>query len=716
MALRWKKIRNDPWGLIDLAHQSAKSGQAAWPRIDPYLLWAELTEFQSFGNFERVEESPVRAPQHIFLMIEVPVGRTVQDLFYLLKKLRLDGVLKISSLSRPHYSVPGSRFCTAITPGSGVLFDRIRESRQLRLAIARFQLGLPIVDSMDGQIPSQLFGAIEVKSYTAVIDESIAFAHGRFNRLDGAAPRGEITRVEWFWDQDGPHNPGTVDYGVEETQLQIEKYCNRCTQQGVVDEDDVYLTSKHLSFTGNANEHKGLGRRVSHGTHVMDVACGSPSLMAAPQDQPIIAVQLPGRTVRDTSGASLGPHVLDALHYILLRATDLNSSLAPAPIVVNLSYATIAGPHDGSGMLEAAIDQLIDLTTARPLNVVLPAGNDNLSRCHAQALLDPGQVCTFDWRIQPDGTTPSFLEIWLSPGPDSVGDVVAGPEVSVTLQDPGGITSSAVTEGQVEGLYDGSSLVAGIVYLGPVANGDGRMILLVVLPTAPFEGAEIVAPAGRWVISVQNIANSGSTRIDAWIQRNDTPLGYPIRGRQSYFDDPAYERFDEQGRWIVEDPVPPTPGGYVFRGKSVNPIATGEKTVVIGGYRRSDRSLARYSAAGPVRADPLTGAIKRSLKEPDAVAVSDDCPGLQGVLAAGTRTGASLPSLSGTSVAAPLATRWIAGNLPAGAIGARPLIESRAAHDEALPIPGSPLSIDRGGKGRLIIDPTPPRTFPRIDP
>ena len=77
--------------------------------------------------------------------------------------------------------------------------------------------------------------------------------------------------------------------------------------------------------------------------------------------------------------------MLDALNYILQRADEIAAleNTAPLPVVVNLSYGTIAGPHDGTALLEAAIDQLI-ASRATPLRVVLPAGNHYLARCHAR--------------------------------------------------------------------------------------------------------------------------------------------------------------------------------------------------------------------------------------------------------------------------------------------------------------------------------------------
>ena len=73
-------------------------------------------------------------------------------------------------------------------------------------------------------------------------------------------------------------------------------------------------------------------------------------------------------------------HIMDGLMYILSRCAN------SAKVAVNLSWGTLAGPHDGSSVLEAAMDQLIDLKTGQ-LQVIIPVSNSYQSRTHANATL-----------------------------------------------------------------------------------------------------------------------------------------------------------------------------------------------------------------------------------------------------------------------------------------------------------------------------------------
>src|SRR3954469_15480117 len=116
------------------------------------------------------------------------------------------------------------------------------------------------------------------------------------------------------------------------------------------------------------------------------------------------------------------------------------------------------------------------------------------------------------------------------------------------------------------------------------------MIFIAVAPTVTLHPTRDVAPGGTWKIRIRNRANKTAT-IDAWIQRDDTPFGYPRLGRQSRFDDAEYEYRDNAGRAAQTDNH-----SYIKRGGTLNSLATGDETIVIGGYRRLDKKPAEYSA------------------------------------------------------------------------------------------------------------------------
>jgi hypothetical protein len=196
------------------------------------------------------------------------------------------------------------------------------------------------------------------------------------------------------------------------------------------------------------------------------------------------------------------------------------------------------------------------------------------------------------------------------------------------------------------------------------------MFLIAVQPTRRDEpapsgaAADAVAPSGTWTVTLENIGLIEEP-VEAWIQWDDAPLGFPRRGRQSYFDEKRYERFDAQGREIQEDTHPEQLASrcHVKRAGSMNAIATGRKTIVVGGSLGDEVRPAKYSAGGPITR--AAGSLEVHRHGPDVTAVSDDSLVHLGVLTVGTRSG-SVVAMNGTSVAAPQVTRLIARDLATG--------------------------------------------------
>jgi hypothetical protein len=165
------------------------------------------------------------------------------------------------------------------------------------------------------------------------------------------------------------------------------------------------------------------------------------------------------------------------------------------------------------------------------------------------------------------------------------------------------------------------------------------------------------------------VRNTGADEleIEGWIWRDGLGSGRP-RGRQSYFDDSTYSRFEVDGQLFelggrarLFDRVPNP--SYVSRGRTLSGIATGKHTYVVGAYRRlpapDTGTPAFYSSMGPVSGG------SRLRNAPDLLAPSEDSLALHGVAVAGTRSG-SVVTMNGTSVAAPQVARWLADRVAAG--------------------------------------------------
>lgn len=488
----------------------------------------------------------------------------------------------------------------------------------------------------------------------AVIDDTFNLVHDRF------VGDGRRSRIDFAWVQDGDHHSrSTVNFGREYERAEIES----ALRQMPYDEDQALDDLGLLDFSTYGR--RGLAWQGSHGTHVMDLAAGSDPTSASAINQRIIAVQLPELATRDTSGATLDVFVLAGLHFILDRARIISKSLkTPVPVVVNFSYAVAGGPHDGSHFIERTFHALIrqhQRLGGGLVEVVLPAGNRYLARGHAISQRSASTL-SLPWRIQPADMTPNYLEIWLPDGARDIEVTVTRPDGSAPQRLIPTTTGTILARDAGGGGPDPDTVIARLSLdrnradSRPKGTADGhnatakakrkQRVLLVVAPTDPAWERRTTAPAGVWHVTV-TAKSLDDGHIEAWIQRDDAPFGYRRDGRPSYFDDPAYVRFDPMGDVEQRD----VGDSVVHRFGSLSGIATRRGTVVVGGYQLRDHKAALYSAA----AEP-------GMAAPDGLAVTDRSRVLGGVLGAGNRSGSAL-ALNGTSVAAPQVARWLADHL-----------------------------------------------------
>jgi Subtilase family len=467
---------------------------------------------------------------------------------------------------------------------------------------------------------------------TAVLDDGIAFAHHRFRLPAG-------TRIAYFLNQDGP------SLGTELTAANIKKAMDDARFNGIVDELAVYRAKGGLDFSLDVR--KAVAHRRSHGTHVLDLAAGEDPGKAK-VERPIVAVQMPARAVEDSTGVSLLPFKIFGLGYALQKAVQLATQFGgKVPVVVNLSFGGQAESHTGRYQLEWWADFLTKVTekSMTPLYFVIAAGNSRQGRSHAQFELAPGARQTLHWRLQPDDRTPSLLQVW----PRNV-----NANLRIDVQSPDGNAVTIVTGQPWAPFTQGGTFYFG-AYSAPGSSFDIRVAPTA--PTIPLDISQATVASGVWTVTVINQGGAATT-VDAYIQRDNTPPGYRSRGRQSYFEDAQYTAH-HNGRPCDFDADAPVVSVVKRRG-TLSDSATGERSIVIGGYRRSDNMPARYTAQGPVAA----GAA-RVARSPNLLAPSDDSIACAGVLAAGTSSGSRVP-MRGTSAAAPQIARWIADQLAIG--------------------------------------------------
>ncbi len=615
--------------------------------LDPYLVWADITRFTGL-QAAMVRSGMVAANASVPIAFELVSGLSAKSLGQKVKAL---------GLAVPWVPVLlGPRFGTITVP---IAFLRTLLSPLGQSFVRRFELGLPTKAPNNAALYSQLLTGSVSKSqpglkgaakrlYAAVIDDGCAFAHEAF-LVDPKVswPASRIERL-WFQEDKDPIDPNTLGY----TAQNLQKWFLKPAVTGkVLDEGRAYrLMRDHLR---NARKNPELARAwerqmrtpATHGTHILDVMAGAPNPLASsryrygePNDAaakaPILFVQLPRAAVADTSGASMNCNVLEALAFVASVVK------APNEVVVNLSYGALAGPHDGTSLLEEAVDHFLN-RNPHVKALTLPAGNGYDSSTHARlrATRD-GRWHEMNFRVLPGDPTDTFIELWYAPTADATpGRAVLEFEVIA----PDGTRSGPVALGQ--GLQWGNTgqlPVAALVHLERPTAGGGKkhMALLAIAPTQPNKAQRRLAPHGDWRLRVRNRGGYACV-VDAWIERDDSAFGSGRARGQARFLSEGHS----PARGMAHAATFP-----IERQMSLNSFAHGLGPKVAGGYSLRSvggsaldprQSLARYSASGPGRKGEWSG--------PDVCAPCEERPGV-GILAAGTRSVQPV-YLDGTSVA-----------------------------------------------------------------
>ncbi|MEO1420071.1 MAG: hypothetical protein AAFU66_03845, partial [Pseudomonadota bacterium] len=515
----------------------------------------------------------------------------------------------------------------------------------------------------------------------AVIDDSIAAVNPRFQTYDPSEQR--ETRFDYFWVQDAKARSGlsAVTYGREVLKAEIDAVIAK----DELTEDEMFRQLNLVTPMTREYLPNPLRKRISHGTHVAELAAGYSIDDADARNIRLIGVQLPMPATLDTSGSSLIAVMFDAMEYVLQRSCLMAATLGFAvPLFVNISYGFSSGPRNTKGLLEQKIDSVIrryrkflkaaNLTGwEHPvIEFCVPAGNQHLMRCHAQTDKKGSSKrhkLETTLLLPPQDRTSSFLEVWLPQAAKKLKLTITAPGLKQYVMRYALSAPSTMPPGrdahvlQVGGSStpDIDKMIARVTLDVPsqsvslVGPSHYYRVLIAFAPTRVMDSSRPAAPAGEWHISAE-AKISKNERIDAWILRDTPVIGEGIRGEQAYFRDDAYEDdlFDAVGDPLVFDRA----DSQIRRDGTRSGLATPRKHVVtVGGFYLHNRAGTAYSAAG---SDTIEG--------PDVMAPTETCRSLLGVPGIGMRTGSAL-SLNGTSVAAPQIVKMLCDTVKKKNIG-----------------------------------------------
>lgn len=278
-------------------------------------------------------------------------------------------------------------------------------------------------------IPSQGKGAI-----IGIIDSEFDLTHPCFCDAQGK------TRILAAWDQVNLLNaqgaaPSNFDYGAEYT-------------QGMVNQ---FLSDRKIVVIKNSPE------AGTHGTPVAGIAAGNGApdgvfAGVAPEAELIL--------VAHKNDVPIGgsPFVLDAMRYILSKARFFDK-----PVVINLSQGDNLGAHDGTGLLERAIDNLVE---QEGVVIVCSAGNSRGGKRHAQGRVMLGGFYSLPFHLNIAGTKVvdgDAIDLWYHRGdrfavklksPDGTESQLIQPDATETVTFPTGAQAYISSETNCPGNGD----------------------------------------------------------------------------------------------------------------------------------------------------------------------------------------------------------------------------------------------------------------------
>lgn len=711
-------------------------------KSDPYFLWAVATDSRSvvpvLGRQQQPKPSAglpaaeVVPQEYLQVLIEVhPAGLSEGDRTALVAKF-LAFVNQVELRIRGAYFVNKHRFVTAL-----VRVERLPEFvRGIGAVAVRFEMGHANTSGAisneaddDEAVPplqkgkdSPMNEPLLTGKVMAVVDYGCPFARPSFRSATGALE----SRVRYVWFQgfgtqtmraelpraETGASPGfyktLFPYGRELRGSRIDAIL----QQFKGDERACY----------ESLDYELMREYSTHGGHVLDIAAGYPNPLAEAGDSlddaakaSIIFVQLPRQAVGDSSGGAMNVHVVDALRYIAARCADT------ADVVINLSFGTHAGPHDGTSMLESAIDDIIDSERKkkRQFDVVIPAGNSFNAACHAAFTVAPDLSVELEWEVMPDDPSDSFVEFWYG-GDAPIAIEVMAPDDNQYLQPVGAnqIVTWKPNHLNAAKAGDTSAICCTAIHVQNATNdrkGEpvSHVALVAVSPTRnrpggnskrTLSGSEpdiptAEAPYGVWKFRISTISKNG-VAVNAWAERNDAIFDPPAT-RQSRF---VVGRLpDDQDQYI---------DGNVTKLVTFNSYATAQHVDVAGAVVRPSRRTqmlnpatgayvdatrpATYSAAGP-----KLGQFRAGIA-PNFVAYSEDSEVLLGRNAAGSTSRASVRR-NGTSVTAPQVARALLDNAIAARTAPSVGLSSDGSRGDGLSKAGVKLQDERGSQAHLIV-------------
>ena len=353
-----------------------------------------------------------------------------------------------------------------------------------------------------------------------IIDSGIDYTHTDFQNPDGT------TRILFLWDQTVDGNPPEgFRNGSEFTKAQIDE---------ALASDSPYEYVPSIDMAG-------------HGTAVAGVAAGNGRSSDAVEkgvapNASLIIVKL-GHTGSNTSFTRT-TEIMRAVKYISDKAQQVNM-----PVVMNISYGTNNGSHDGNSLFESYIDSVSDRWRSC---ICVASGNEGTAGHHYSNFLLQGAVDTVEFSIS-DNIPRLYMTIWK--------DFVD--TMTFEIISPSGRSTGEISPLQRVTRFTLDDVLVAVLYGQPTHYNSLQEIYIL------FRGVSKPISAGLWSLVVRGNDITGGL-FDIWL--------------------PTLEEVTQYTSFL--------------RPIILNTItipATANRVISVGGYNSSLNSIADFSGQGTLR-------------------------------------------------------------------------------------------------------------------
>jgi len=345
--------------------------------------------------------------------------------------------------------------------------DYIEKGGHFQLYLDRSIPDIRINDVHSGlNIASPLKGKDVILGF---IDTGIDFFHPDFRDADDPSRSRIISIWDWSLSPEGEEDhPENFNYGVEYRRANLEADLELGERTNVRTIDDNGHGT-HIAGIAGGNGTQGLGRYTG----------------VAP-DAEYVVVRFDQLTTA---------RVIDGMNYIFSIAEELGR-----PAVVNLSFGTHGGSHDGTSTMEQAVDQHAEWAGRA---VTIAAGNSGNEQIHTAKTVARNQTESFSMTVddyEPDVENTIIHQLWY--------EGTANAELEI--QTPGGeLVSTTTGTDRIEQTGDGL-----VEIIAPViANAKGARLFAVFI-----EDFDDIPPSpGEWEFRFTPLTGERESKFNNWL-------------------------------------------------------------------------------------------------------------------------------------------------------------------------------------------------------